>query len=312
MNANEETYQPSPELARSHLRNAIEHLLQRPPVQGKSALNRLISDVDSDYFPPNTDDAIKYFSAGPLARPRAALVRNFVIVLTKTLLNSDLDEQKQKRFLAALLATIHIHRGISHGTLADKLSEIIIRLSDSELSSSLFYLYNVRDTWQYLAEDSRNRLKNYVKTLPTDDDDNGLYCALNIKDLTDIAIERIKELSYTNLADLISLDKENIHPVFVQHAIELYKDSGSFATANSIGSRLIIPLAKHIPPNDVEGIVQACAENNQIKDSFERERVLNRIRRSEIIPTEVFDALLVKYGLIQENNQEDDNEEAEF
>jgi hypothetical protein len=32
MNANEEIYQPSPELARSHLRNAIEHLLQRPPV----------------------------------------------------------------------------------------------------------------------------------------------------------------------------------------------------------------------------------------------------------------------------------------
>jgi hypothetical protein len=59
MNTNDEIYQPSPELARSHLRNAIEHLLQRPPVQGKAALNRLISDIESDYFPANNEDAVK-------------------------------------------------------------------------------------------------------------------------------------------------------------------------------------------------------------------------------------------------------------
>jgi hypothetical protein len=262
--------------------------------------------VISDYFPANIDDAVKYFSAGPLARPRAALVRNFVIVLTKLLLTSSMDEQKQKRFLAALLATIQLHRGISHGTLADKLNEIIIKLPDAELPSSLFYLYNVKDTWQYLGEDSRNRLKNYVRALPTDNDENSLFYALKMRHLTEIAVERIKELDHTKLANLISLDKENIHPAFVQRAIELYKDSGSFAEANAIGSRLIIPLAKHIPANDVEGIIRACAENGQIRDSFERGPVLSRIRKSEIISLEEFSAFSIKYGLAKEQEEDDE------
>lgn len=306
MNTNDEIYQPSPELARSHLRNAIEHLLQRPPVQGKAALNRLISDIESDYFPTNAADAIKYFSAGPLVSPRPALVRNLVVVLTKSLLDASLDVEKYKRMLAALLATIQIHRGISIAALADKLNEIIAKLSDSNLPSVLPFLHDVTDTWQYLIEDSRIRVANYVKTLPTEEDKNGLFFALRINDLTATAVERIMEIDHENVADLVSLDKENVHPSLVQRAIALYKDSGSFARANFIGTRLIIPLAKLIPPADVEDLVRACAENSQIRDSFDRDGVLNRIRKSELIPAEDFDALLVHYGLREEEVDDDE------
>ena len=120
------------------------------------------------------------------------------------------------------------------------------------------------------------------------------------------AIERIKEIDYESIAGLVSLDKEKIHPALIQQAIELYKDSGSFARANAIGSRLIIPLANLIPPADVEGIVRACAENSQLTDSFDRDRVLNRIRKSEIISPEEFDAFLVKYGLKEEEVDDDE------
>jgi hypothetical protein len=42
MNSIEDTYQPSAELARYHLRNAVTCLLQRPPVQGKAAIEWLL------------------------------------------------------------------------------------------------------------------------------------------------------------------------------------------------------------------------------------------------------------------------------
>jgi hypothetical protein len=70
MNWLDEAYQPSPELARLHLRNAITHLLQHPPVQGKAALERLVSEVGSTYFPRDTAKALEYLRAGPLERPR--------------------------------------------------------------------------------------------------------------------------------------------------------------------------------------------------------------------------------------------------
>ncbi len=44
-------YAPSAELARLHIHSAVTHLLQHPPVQGKYALDRLTSEIDSEYFP---------------------------------------------------------------------------------------------------------------------------------------------------------------------------------------------------------------------------------------------------------------------
>jgi hypothetical protein len=35
------TFEATAELARYHLRSAVMHLLQRPPVQGRSALNQI-------------------------------------------------------------------------------------------------------------------------------------------------------------------------------------------------------------------------------------------------------------------------------
>jgi hypothetical protein len=44
-------YQPTGEMARAHLCNAIIHLLQQPPVQGRSALAEVRKLVSSAYFP---------------------------------------------------------------------------------------------------------------------------------------------------------------------------------------------------------------------------------------------------------------------
>jgi hypothetical protein len=74
INSLEEIYQPTPELARTHIRNAVTHMLQHPPVQGKAALDRLAAEVASQYFPSTLEDAIRHFQQGPLARPREALV----------------------------------------------------------------------------------------------------------------------------------------------------------------------------------------------------------------------------------------------
>src|SRR5579871_6047690 len=54
-----EVYTPTPELARSHLRHAIEFVLKHPPVQGKAALNRVLTEISSEYFPKKKEDAIQ-------------------------------------------------------------------------------------------------------------------------------------------------------------------------------------------------------------------------------------------------------------
>ena len=51
MSSADELYQPSAELAQYHLRNAVEYLLQHPPVQGKAALSKVMADIDGALFP---------------------------------------------------------------------------------------------------------------------------------------------------------------------------------------------------------------------------------------------------------------------
>lgn len=55
--ADDQAFMPSAELARLHIRSAVTHLLQHPPVQGKYALERLVRDVGSEYFPDDVKKA---------------------------------------------------------------------------------------------------------------------------------------------------------------------------------------------------------------------------------------------------------------
>src|SRR5690606_36378916 len=79
----ETDYQPASELARCHVVNAVTHLLQHGPAQGKAAMDRLLSELEQNYFPKSVDELVVHLEHGPLGRPRASLVRNFVIVLLK-------------------------------------------------------------------------------------------------------------------------------------------------------------------------------------------------------------------------------------
>lgn len=51
MNRDEDFYQPSAEQARAHMRNAVFHMLQHPPTQGRKALQRVWEDTLLDSFP---------------------------------------------------------------------------------------------------------------------------------------------------------------------------------------------------------------------------------------------------------------------
>lgn len=151
MNSLEEIYRPSAELARSHLRNAIVHVLQHPPVQGKAALERLLGDIRSEYFPKRTADAVKYFRAGPLSRPRDALVRDLVIVLMKDLLPKEAPFVLRPQDTAALSAVRQMHQAVTESAMQARLSDIMRQIPDTELYIAIEFLLSIPDTWQFLS-----------------------------------------------------------------------------------------------------------------------------------------------------------------
>jgi hypothetical protein len=297
MHSLEETYKPAAELARGHLRNVVVYLLQHPPVQGKAALDRLSREVDSEYFPTTTDAAIAYFRNGPLASPRETLVRNFVIILSKALLLADLDEKQKRRYVAALEAVRSMHREISERTLDEKLNEIMLRLEDEQFANAFRFIFAASDAWQYLRDDIRVRLENFVTEMPDEELIPGLLRALDFAPLRSNAVQRLGRVNHIQLDELIRFEQRDYGDEFVGRAVELYEASTSFADANFRGTRLIVPLARFLQPQHVERIVRAVAENDQISNSFNLDRVLQAIWDAECVPEDHFDELLESHAI---------------
>lgn len=293
----DEVYQPPAELARYHLRNAITHLLQHPPVQGQAALDRLKNDTLSEYFPIETNKAVEYFRHGPLANPKPALVRNLVVAILKTLLIDEYDEAAWQRFVAALNAVREMHRTVTEQAFKDQISATIQRISDQNLDRAIRFLKDVPDTWQFLTGDVCTKLENYVETLG-----KGvswiLPIALDIPELRTNALLRLESVSPIQLAILIG---DHPRPEYVDKAVEFYAASAShtYQEANDRGNSLIIPLIPFFQEKHLEQIVNSAIPqssatwSNQIfyGGAFQRS-VLPEIKSIHNLTDEQFRALL--------------------
>jgi hypothetical protein len=144
MTSLEEPFEATAELARCHLRSAVTHLLQRPPVQGRAARERVFQDIKSEYFPIDPELAKEYFQKGPLARARFILIKDIVIGLTISLLTEDHSEDEKSRQFSALNAIASMYTRETREILNDQLSDIILnRVVDDNWGKAIVFLGNI-------------------------------------------------------------------------------------------------------------------------------------------------------------------------
>lgn len=292
MISDEEPYHPPAELARYHLRNAITHLLQHPPVQGKAALDRLKSDTLSEYFPTDPEKAEESFRHGPLANAKPALVRNFAISLLKTLLSEEQEGTARQRFTAALNAVRKMYPAIVADAFTQHLSKTTHKLTDSQLHNIIYFLSTVSDTWQFLSGDVHTRIENYVQNVGDEEAVEVLNLTLDMQELSSFATKRIATLNNDAFQELIKLTPR---PEFVERGITIYSESGNFYIANDRASTIITPLINFMTSEDAELIIEYAAQNNQIGHSRAFTDVLEQIIDQELLTESQVEALLDKH-----------------
>ena len=161
----EEPFEATAELARYHLRSAVMHFLQRPPVQGRSALNLIWESIKSDYFPVEPELAVKYFEKSPLARARESLIKDIVIGLTKSLLIESLSEDERQRQFSALNAVSKMYPQETGEILNNKLSDIILnKIVDANWDKVIIYLGSIT-AWERISEPCQNKAKVFIDKL---------------------------------------------------------------------------------------------------------------------------------------------------
>ncbi|WP_210412655.1 hypothetical protein [Luteimonas granuli] len=287
-----EAYNPSAELARLHIRSAVVSVLQHAPAQGKYALDRLLKEVESDYFPTKFQDALDFLSTGPLRRPRESLVRNLVVVLAKTFLLVTKDFKYKRRISAALKATAHLHPSLFNATLEEKLSPLVRQVADSELYSTFSFFQQVPDVWQFLAVDVRQKLSNYVLDMPSSHFDY-VDAALSFAPLREAAQRRIKRATRKELAEIIFFD---LPSEVGDRFVDIYLDSQSFDQANSWAKHMITH-SGDFSADHVRRILQDASANGEVLGSFELGPLISALRKRKILSTHEFETLLTNHGL---------------
>lgn len=276
MTADGEIFNPSAELARMHIRSAVEHLLQHPPAQGKYALDSLLSEIDSEYFPIDIKKATIAFENSPLKKARNSLVRNLTIILIKKITNEDNNYKKTLRISTALNAIALMHSETYSTTLKEKLSSIIRSLDNEMLKKATNLISRVTESWSYFDPDVKQKFEAYVETLPKDDFDN-LDVFLSLPELKESAERRLRVATRAEMSHPIYFDTP---PQVTNRIIELYAESKSFEQANSFAST-VTRYAADYSKEQIRKIIQACGDNEQIEYSFEIGTVINALRKNK-------------------------------
>jgi hypothetical protein len=295
MNTSDEAYLPPPELARLHLRNAVVSLLQRPPVQGKAALERIMKEIASPYFPESAEAVETHFRHGPLARPRESLVRSVITILIKWFLSEEADESGFREFhqrAAAILALLRMHPAVVRDVLSSRLSDMVRGLEHQDLGRVLNFVHLVNELWDHLMPDVKALMENYTLHMPTHDLANLEY-AHSIPELADHARRRTARLTVAEAYDELLF---YTYPELVDRRVALYTQVHDAAVGSRLG-RLLLIEAKWLTEHHFDTLLSAASQNKHIRDSPEIFLIFRRIEEGGVVPAEVIRKKLDASGL---------------
>jgi hypothetical protein len=261
MISSDDAFQPTPELARMHIVIPITSLLQKAPVQGKAALDRIWSDIQSEYFPSDPEKAAEFLRNGPLQRARFSLIRSVAIGLTKDMLHEGRANSDRVRQYAALLGILNLHHELTVTALKEKLPALAVSVEDAQFNKVVRYLGTVPGAWDWVGEAIRIRAKEYVRNGPADKLPRYIPYALRSQHLRPLAVERLETVEEQMLQRLIRVRPD---VAYASSAINLLEKSGAFRTGEDRLQLLVLPLAPILTVEHLEQIMHIFENNDQI------------------------------------------------
>lgn len=266
-------YKPSAELVRAHIVSAVDHVLRHPPAQGKFALDRLLAQIDSEYFPVKKQSALDALCAGPLVKARESLARNLVVVLLKKAFEETSASQARK--IAALKAIDVLHPETYKKALAAKLSPLIRSLPDESLDSALVPVVEIPHAWTSLEVDTSQRLQNYVRLLPSKELGR-LEWLVGSEAFAAEAKSRISRATRKELKEAFFF---SIDGPIADRYVDIYLKSESYDQAND-WAKEIIGNIDDLNEDQLRRLIVEGSENPEITGSFRFSDVISSVRKT--------------------------------
>jgi hypothetical protein len=271
--------EPSPELVRLHLVNAVELVLSQEPLQGKAIFDLYDVDVQSPGFPTAYERILDYVEQRYLARVRAQNVRNFGTVLAKSLLKGVPAqwEPLHRKIIPSLVAV----RDRAAPAWPD-VSLAIVRLMDNlepaNRPRAIAFIAAFPDFWPRLQEPTRTALQETIdNAAPAALADYRILAGVTVPQFRAVLLRLIVGLNRQHLAAAIaSQPLAELWP----RVVEEYRDSGNWRGSETNFSELITPFAGRLSSQQLDQLLDAVIANEQNWDAAETHTLLLGLLRN--------------------------------
>lgn len=295
LNQDLEEFRATPELARTHLRNAIEHLMERPPVQGKAALSRICEIVDSEFFPVEVEDALEALKASPLARAKKKLIGDFYLGAVSSAMIEEMEIDKFRRRVTAARACHRLHVADVDSIIVDKLAGIFEKVPDSRMLYVVAFLSLTNEVLAYVPKAIQLKLDGYISKIP-ESDFFAIPAALKLPFLQGAAEKKLRSFDVDKTRRAIDSPPNSPHPILIDHVLNLLEGAGSFDTANAVARLLDTKFMPKLSVENARRILNA-GSNGEVKYSHGYPVIVKALLDRGILEIEEIERVSAALGL---------------
>lgn len=271
--AEAELFEPSPELVRLHLVNAVGLVLSQEPLQGRAIFALFDVDIQSPGFPTAHPRILDYVEQRYLDRVRPQNISNFGAVLAKSLLKGvpPAWEPQRNKIISSLVA---LRERAPHAWQA--VSQLIVRLIDNlepqHRPRAIAFAASFPDFWPLLQQPTRTALQETVdNTDPATLTEYRILTGVSLPQLRPAMLNIIASLDRDHLAEAIAAQPiAELWP----RAIQLYEESGSYRGSEANFRRLVAPFAGRLDSQQHDRLLDAIIQNGENWDAADTDTLL--------------------------------------
>lgn len=272
-------FEPTPELVRMHLVNAVDLVLGQEPLQGRAIFEVFDVDVQSSGFPTEHARIMDYVEQRYLTRVRSQNIRNFGTVLAKSLLKgipAHLEDVRSK--IASALVAIRDRTPAAWPDVAPAIVHLLDNIDPPNRPRAIAFIAAFPDFWPLLQPPTQTALQETVQ--------NAVGAQLtDVRILLGVSFPRFRA---PLLAVISQLEKEDLVKAIAfsrllelwPAAVQRYENSGSFRGSEANFRELITPFAGALGTIELDQLLDAVIANGQNYAAAETATLLFSVLRN--------------------------------
>ena len=255
-------FEPTDELVRTHIAGIVETVLCQRPVQGRKIFEAFSEDIQSPGFPRDEGKAILFVETKYLAGMRSEIVKNFGIVLAKSMVRNVPSEWEGYRVpVVDSFNAIRLRRSESWEEILTAVAKMVNDDEPEHRIRCLALLADFPEVYERLEQATIDALHEVATSDGSLVDYPEAFAAVSLPAFKDPLIDRFEQLKDGKAGDVL---ESAVDMSFCANSIKRFADSGSFRSAEANFDTFVRPFAKRLPISGLDKVFEAVEENGQI------------------------------------------------